>query len=74
MRNPKPYGFIITNPPYGERLEEKDALPALYKTIGDSYKALKDWSMFIVTSYEDAEKSMGHCSRAMVGESGLETC
>ena len=30
LNHPKKYGFIITNPPYGERLEEKAALPELY--------------------------------------------
>ena len=59
LSNPKPYGFIITNPPYGERLEEKSALPELYRIIGDRYRNLKDWSMFLITSYEDAEKSIG---------------
>ena len=59
LRHPKHYGFIITNPPYGERLEEKEALPALYKTIGESYRALEDWSMYLITSYEDAEKYIG---------------
>ena len=59
LSHPKPYGFIITNPPYGERLEEKEALPALYQMIGERYKALKDWSMFLITSYEDAEKYIG---------------
>ena len=29
LRHPKPYGFIITNPPYGERLEEKENLTQL---------------------------------------------
>jgi len=59
LHNPKPYGFIITNPPYGERLEEKSALPALYNQIGKSYMGLKDWSMYIITSYEDCEKYVG---------------
>lgn len=59
LRNPKKYGFIITNPPYGERLEEKAALPELYKTIGASFEKLSDWSMFLITSYEDAEKYIG---------------
>ncbi len=59
LSHPKPYGFIITNPPYGERLEEKAALPALYNTIGERYRALKDWSMFLITSYEEAEKDIG---------------
>lgn len=52
------YGFIITNPPYGERLEEKADLPALYGIIGDRFKALSDWSAYIITSYEDTEKYM----------------
>ncbi len=59
LSSPKPYGFIITNPPYGERLEEKEALPALYTTIGERYKALDNWSMFLITSYEEAEKYIG---------------
>ena len=59
LRNPKPYGFLITNPPYGERLEEKEALPELYNMIGESYRGLKDWSMVIITSYEDAERYLG---------------
>jgi putative N6-adenine-specific DNA methylase len=59
LHNPHPYGFIITNPPYGERLEDKKDLPALYRTIGESYMGLKDWSMFIITSYEEAEKYIG---------------
>ena len=59
LSSPKPYGFIITNPPYGERLEEKEALPALYTTIGERFKALDNWSMFLITSYEEAEKYVG---------------
>ena len=59
LSSPKSYGFIITNPPYGERLEEKDALPDLYRVIGERYRALDNWSMFLITSYEDAEKYIG---------------
>ena len=59
LRHPKHYGFIITNPPYGERLEEKQALPELYRTIGESFANLPDWSMYLITSYEDAEKHIG---------------
>ena len=59
LRNPKHFGFVITNPPYGERLEEKEALPELYRTIGESYRGLGDWSMYLITSYEDAEKYIG---------------
>ena len=59
LKSPKSYGFIITNPPYGERLEERADLPGLYREIGESYKGLSDWSMFIITSYEDAERYIG---------------
>ena len=59
LSHPKKYGFIITNPPYGERLEEKAALPALYKDIGETFKKLDTWSYYIITSYEDAERYIG---------------
>lgn len=59
MSHPKKYGFIITNPPYGERLEEKADLPALYRTIGEAYNRLDSWSMFLITSYEDAQTYLG---------------
>lgn len=53
------YGFIISNPPYGERLEEKKDLPQLYGTLGERFHALEDWSMYLITSYEDTEKYIG---------------
>lgn len=59
LSHPKKYGFIISNPPYGERLEEKSNLPALYREIGERYAALDAWSMYLITSYEDAEQYIG---------------
>lgn len=59
LSHPKKYGFIITNPPYGERLEEKKDLPELYKALGDRYKALDSWSLYLISSYEDTEKYIG---------------
>lgn len=58
LSHAKKYGFIITNPPYGERLEEKSALPALYETLGNRFAALDDWSMFIITSFDGVEAAM----------------
>ena len=55
----KKYGFIITNPPYGERIGEQDELPALYRTIGERYRLLDSWSMYLITAYEQAEKMLG---------------
>ena len=59
MSHPKKYGFIISNPPYGERIEEKENLPALYREIGERFAALDAWSMYLITSYEDAQKYIG---------------
>lgn len=59
LRHPKKYGFIITNPPYGERLEEKDALPRLYQEFGESFQRLSDWSAYMITGYEDAQRWFG---------------
>ena len=59
LHHPKKYGFIVTNPPYGERLEDKADLPALYGQIGDAYRGLDAWSMYLITGYEDAEQYIG---------------
>ena len=59
LSHPKKYGFLITNPPYGERLSEKEELEELYRTIGERYCALDSWSMYLITSYEQAERDIG---------------
>ena len=59
LNHPKKYGFILTNPPYGERLEEKEALPKLYREIGTAWERLDAWSMFLISGYEDTEKYIG---------------
>lgn len=59
LSHPKKYGFIITNPPYGERLEDKKDLPELYGTFGENFKRLDTWSAYMITSYEDAERYFG---------------
>ncbi|MBS5538582.1 MAG: THUMP domain-containing class I SAM-dependent RNA methyltransferase [Eisenbergiella sp.] len=59
LSHPRKYGFLITNPPYGERLEEKAALPALYKEIGERFAGLDSWSMYLITAYENAERDIG---------------
>lgn len=55
----KKYGFIITNPPYGERLEEKEAMPQLYREMGKAFQRLDEWSYYIITGFEDAPKYFG---------------
>ena len=59
LSHPKKYGFVITNPPYGERIEEKNRLPELYREIGTAFERLDCWSEYLITAYEDAEKYIG---------------
>lgn len=59
LSHPKKYGFVITNPPYGERLEEKENLPELYQAFGRSFGKLDSWSAYMITAYEDAERYFG---------------
>ena len=59
LNHPKKYGFVITNPPYGERIEEKKNLPQLYREIGEAFMRLDCWSEYVITAYEDAEKYIG---------------
>lgn len=59
LSHPKKYGFLIANPPYGERIEDKASLPELYTQLGERFRALDSWSAYIITAYEDVEKYMG---------------
>lgn len=59
LNHPKKYGFLFANPPYGERLEEKEALPGLYREIGEAMERLDCWSVYLITGYEDAERYIG---------------
>jgi putative N6-adenine-specific DNA methylase len=59
LSHAKKYGFIITNPPYGERIEEKENLPIIYGQLGERFNQLDDWSAYIITSYEGTEGCMG---------------
>ena len=59
LHHPKKYGFLITNPPYGERMEDKEALPELYTQLGNAFRGLDSWSAYVITAYEDAERYIG---------------
>lgn len=59
LNHPKKYGFIITNPPYGERIEDRENLPALYQEIGKAFSRLDSWSQYLITSYDQTEKYIG---------------
>lgn len=59
LSHPKKYGFLISNPPYGERLQEQEDLPALYREIGEAMGRLDSWSSYLITAYADAERYIG---------------
>ena len=59
LSHSKKYGFLLTNPPYGERLEDREALPALYRTLGERFAALDAWSAYVITSYDGIEQAFG---------------
>lgn len=53
------YGFLITNPPYGERLEDRETVENLYRTLGERFALLDTWSMYLISGYADTEKAIG---------------
>ncbi|MBP3544646.1 MAG: class I SAM-dependent RNA methyltransferase [Lachnospiraceae bacterium] len=59
LSHPKKYGFLITNPPYGERIETKDSIEGIYRELGERFAALEDWSAYIITACEDTERYLG---------------
>lgn len=60
LRHPKKYGFIVTNPPYGERMDNnKEELRQLYTQIAQAYAQLDSWSLYMITNYEGTEHCIG---------------
>lgn len=59
FKSDKEYGMIITNPPYGKRLEDEEAVKILYKEMGYAFRGLKNWSYFVITSYDKFEYEFG---------------
>ncbi len=58
LRHAGKYGFVITNPPYGERLQQEE-LPEIYREMGEAFARLDSWSEYVITAYDDAERMIG---------------
>jgi putative N6-adenine-specific DNA methylase len=56
LRSQYRYGYLITNPPYGERLSEKAEVENLYRLLGSVCKNLPTWSIYALTSHPLFEK------------------
>jgi len=59
VKNSHPYGVVVTNPPYGERLLSEKDLIVLYKDFAKTFNSLPDWSLYLITAYGNFEKCFG---------------
>jgi putative N6-adenine-specific DNA methylase len=59
LRAIRPYGYLITNPPYGARLGELAEAEELYRTLGRVTRDLEDWSIFVITAHKGFERFFG---------------
>ncbi len=53
------YGYLVANPPYGERLEEKKQVEALYRQLKGLFQNLPTWSVYILTAHQGFESLCG---------------
>ena len=53
------YGFLVTNPPYGERLGQENEVISLYREMGRVFRQLPDWSYYILSAHPEFEKYFG---------------
>ena len=63
MSHSKKRGYILTNPPYGERIEDKRNLPLLYTELREAFEGLSEWQLCLITAYEQAEKYLGKADK-----------
>ena len=56
---PERWGVLACNPPYGERLERGEDLFPLYRGLAETFRSLPDWSAYILSAYEGAERALG---------------
>ena len=59
LSHSKKYGFIITNPPYGERIGTKESVQEVYTEFGRQFRLLDSWSAYMITASEQVEQYFG---------------
>lgn len=59
VKSSLPYGVIITNPPYGERMMSENEVKDLYKDFGKMSSSLDNWCVYTITSFRAFEKYFG---------------
>lgn len=59
LRARQKYGYIICNPPYGQRLEDLPTVERLYQEMGHAFKPLDTWSVYVITAHPGFERLFG---------------
>lgn len=59
LSSKKKYGCIVCNPPYGERMSEKNEVEKLYREMGKIFAKFESWSLFVLSPHEDFQKLFG---------------
>ena len=59
FRSEEKYGFILTNPPYGERLGQEEEVRKIYRDMGSVFRKLDTWSVYVITAHPEFEKLYG---------------
>jgi putative N6-adenine-specific DNA methylase len=69
------YGYIITNPPYGNRMSDQEEVEELYREMGEKFLPLETWSYYIITSHSKFEEIFGKeaSKRRKLYNGGVET-
>ena len=52
-------GVIVTNPPYGERIGEKEEAEELYRAFGAAFRGLSNWQLYLLSSHTEFERCFG---------------
>lgn len=52
-------GVIVTNPPYGERIMEKNEAEMLYRGFGQAYRNSENWQLYLLSSHTEFERTFG---------------
>lgn len=52
-------GIIVTNPPYGERIMEKQEAEALYRGFGEAWRKTENWKLYLLSSHTEFERTFG---------------
>ena len=60
FRRDSQYGQLVTNPPYGERLLERQEAEELYRMLGKVWKTLPEgWRTLVLSSHTEFERAFG---------------